>query len=155
MYQHLGPESGYLNYHTPDRARDLACWTVFTAAWRGEVLNGRERGLQDCLLREHGIGRHAGGPRRERALEENIWRRMSARSKFERLDAFGHRDDIAERCHASPKLTVFETIKVCDGFPLWLARVILLLIIISKKGPNLPWKSRNCIEKITLLQRSI
>ena len=103
MYQHLGPDSGHLKSLTPVRARALACWTVLIAVRRGEVLNGRERGLQDCLLTGNEVGRHAAGPRRERALEEMVWRRMSAKIEFERLDAFGHRNDIAERCHGSLK----------------------------------------------------
>ena len=103
MYQHLRYNSGRWKNPTPDRARVLACWTVLIAARRGEVLNGQERGLQDCFLGGDGIGRHAAGPRRERALEEKVWRRISARTEFKGLETFGHGNDIAEKCHRSPK----------------------------------------------------
>ena len=108
MYQHPRHDSECWENPTPDLARVLACWTVLIAARRGEVLNGQERGLQDCFVGGDGIGRHAAGPRREQALEEKVWRRISARTEFKRLDAFGHRNDIAKRCHGSPKFNDFQ-----------------------------------------------
>lgn len=70
LNQHLGPGNGHQNGLTPDRARDLACWTVLIALRRGEVLNGRERVQEEFLLPKHGVGRHAGVSRRQRAMEE-------------------------------------------------------------------------------------
>ena len=69
MDQLLGSGIGRLEGLTPDRARALACWTVLIALRRGEVLNGRGRGLEKGLLQEQRVGDHAAGSRRQRALE--------------------------------------------------------------------------------------
>lgn len=83
---------------TPDRARALACWTVLIAVRRGEVLNGQERGLEGRLSPGNRVGRHGAGSRRQRAIEEVLWRAVFSKADLEKMKAIGHRKDIVETC---------------------------------------------------------
>ena len=86
--------AGHLEELTPDRARALACWTVVIAVRRGEVLNGRERGMEGFLFLGHRGGRHGAGSRRQRIIEEVSWRAVFTKADFENPKAIGHRKDI-------------------------------------------------------------
>ena len=96
--QHLGSGIGRFEGLTPDRARALACSTVLIALRRGEVLNGRERGLEKGFLKEQKVGEYAAGSRKHRVLEIALWRLMSTKRVLEKLEALGHRKDIVEIC---------------------------------------------------------
>lgn len=85
---------GHFKGLTPDLARALACWTVLIAVRRGEVLNGRERGMEGCLFLGQRVGRHVAGSRRQRVIEEELWRAVFTKADFEKLKAIGHIKDI-------------------------------------------------------------
>ena len=90
------PSNERLEVLTPDLARALACWTVLIAVRGVEVLNGRERGLWNCLFLGHSSGFRAVDPRRQRALEAIFRRFMFTRTVLENLEALGQKKDIID-----------------------------------------------------------
>ena len=123
MVHHLGPSNERLEVLTPDLARVLACWTVLIAVRGVEVLNGRERGLWNCLLLGRNSGFRAVGSRRQRALEVILWRFMFTKIVLENLEALGQKKDIIDICMKFYGVLGF----IWDGFLFWLAQISILI----------------------------